>query len=69
MFLKRNHQKLAVYAYSKALTLVCYKITKAFPAEEKFGMIAQMRRAALSIHFNIAEGSSKKSEAERKRFL
>jgi four helix bundle protein len=67
MFLKLNHQKLEVYTYSRALTLACYRITKALPAEEKFGMISQIRRAALSIHLNIAEGASKKSEAERRR--
>jgi four helix bundle protein len=38
------------------------------PAAEKFGMIAQIRRAALSVHLNIAEGASRKSEGERKRF-
>ena len=38
------------------------------PADEKFGMISQIRRAALSVHLNIAEGASRKSEIERKRF-
>jgi four helix bundle protein len=38
------------------------------PADEKFGMISQIRRAALSVHLNIAEGASRKSEIERKRY-
>jgi four helix bundle protein len=45
-----------------------YKLSKAFPFSEKFGMITQTRRAALSVHLNIAEGASRKSEAERKRY-
>jgi four helix bundle protein len=68
MFLTLNHQKLDIYQVSKKFVLECYKLTKAFPADEKFGMISQIRRAALSVHLNIAEGSWRKSEAERKRF-
>ena len=68
MFLKLNHQKLDVYGVSKQFVLECYRLTKSLPMEEKFGMITQIRRAALSVHLNIAEGSSRKSEAERKRY-
>jgi four helix bundle protein len=68
MFLKLNHQKLDVYQASRAFVFECYKLTKALPVEEKFGMISQIRRAALSVHLNIAEGASRKSEAERKRY-
>ena len=39
-----------------------------FPVEERYGMITQIRRAALSVHLNIAGGCSRKSETERKRF-
>jgi four helix bundle protein len=68
MFLQLNHQKLDVYSFSKAFVLECYKLTKYLPPDERFGMISQIRRAALSVHLNIAEGASRKSEAERKRF-
>ncbi|MEO5942220.1 MAG: four helix bundle protein [Ferruginibacter sp.] len=69
MFLTLNHQKLEVYAASKAFTLECYRFTKQLPADEKFGMISQIRRAALSVHLNIAEGASRKSIVERKRYF
>ncbi|MEO8820714.1 MAG: four helix bundle protein [Ginsengibacter sp.] len=68
MFLKLNHQKLDVYTYSKRFVIECYKLTKQLPSDEKFGMISQIRRAGLSVHLNIAEGSPRKSEVERKRY-
>lgn len=68
MFLSLNHQKLDIYAASKLFVYECYKLTKHLPSEEKFGMISQIRRAALSVHLNIAEGASRRSEAERKRY-
>jgi four helix bundle protein len=68
MFLTLNHQKLEIYSASKSLVAEAYKLTKQLPADEKFGMTSQIRRAALSVHLNIAEGSSRKSELERKRY-
>jgi four helix bundle protein len=68
MFLTLNHQRLQIYTVSKQFVLACYKLSNNLPVDEKFGMISQIRRAALSVHLNIAEGSSRKSEAERKRF-
>jgi four helix bundle protein len=68
MFLKLNHQKLDLYGYSRKFVLECYKLTNQLPPEERFGMVTQIRRAALSVHLNISEGASRKSEAERKRF-
>ena len=69
MFIKLNHQNLEVYAASKLLTIECYKFTNQLPAHEKFALISQIRRAALSIHLNIAEGSSRSSKIERRRYF
>ena len=69
MFLQLNHQKLDVYTFSKQFVLECYKLTKILPSEERFSMCSQVRRAALSVHLNIAEGASRKSEVERKRYF
>src|SRR5204863_6016306 len=68
MFLPLAHTRLDVFVVSKQFALACYKATKVFPSEEKFSMIQQIRRAALSVHLNVAEGCSRKSVAERKRF-
>ena len=68
MFLHLNHQKLKVFSASREFVLECYKLTNSFPGEEKFGMISQIRRAALSVHLNIAVWCSRKSETERKRY-
>ena len=69
MFLQLNHQKLQIYSVSRQFVLECYRLTQILPSDEKFGMISQIRRAALSVHLNIAEGASRKSEAERKRYF
>lgn len=68
MFLTLNHQRLEIYSASRELIFECYRLTLMLPGEEKFDMISQLRRAALSIHLNIAEGASRKSEPERKRY-
>ena len=68
MFLTLNHQKLDVYTASKKLVYECYLLTQKLPSEEKYSMCSQIRRAALSVHLNIAEGASRKSAQERKRY-
>lgn len=69
MFLNLAHTKLNVFQFSRSLALECYKVTKFFPQDEKLAMTQQIRRAALSVHLNLAEGCSRKSGLERKRFL
>lgn len=68
MFLQLNLKNLRLYKLSREMVKACYEITKQLPSEEKFNLISQIRRAALSIKLNVAEGSSRKSELERKRY-
>jgi four helix bundle protein len=68
MFLNLGHKNLQVYALSRHLMKVCYRITLLLPPEEKFNLVQQIRRAALSVKLNIAEGASRRSVSERKRF-
>lgn len=51
------------------LTYKVYELTKSFPGEEKFGLISQMRRSAVSIASNIAEGAGRNTNGEFKQFL
>ena len=65
----RNFRKLNIWLNGILLVKKVYKLTKKFPSIEKFGLANQMQRAAVSIPSNIAEGSSRNSEIEFKRFL
>jgi len=65
----QNYKNLAVYKEAEILILGIYDITKKFPQEEVYSMTQQMRRAALSIGANIAEGTGRKSDADFLRFL
>jgi len=62
-------QDLDVFKKSHALVLKIYKETTKFPADEKYGLVSQMRRAAYSIPMNITEGSGRKSKKELIHFL
>ena len=68
MFLQLKHTGLEVFKFSQELVLECYRLTKLFPEIEKFSLTSQIRRAALSAHLNVAEGCSRRSVNERKRF-
>ena len=63
-----SHKKLDVYLLSLKLVKDIYKVTGQFPQEEKFGLISQLRRAAVSVCSNIAEGAARRSKLEKKRF-
>lgn len=63
-----SFEKLIVWQKSKILTVFIYKITKLFPDEEKFGLVSQMRRCAISISSNLAEGSGRNQAKDKARF-
>lgn len=65
----KNFKNLKVWQKGFQIATSTYKITKKFPAEEKFGLTSQMNRASISITSNIAEGSSRRSEKDYFRFL
>jgi four helix bundle protein len=65
----KPHKKLNAWIKSFNLVKELYSTTKLFPAEEKFGLISQIRRAAVSVPVNIAEGSARKGKKEFIHFL
>lgn len=69
MFIELKHKSLEVYQAVRDLAKEIYKVSMKLPAEEKFNMVQQIRRAALSAKLNLAEGSTRRSEVERKRYL
>lgn len=64
----KTFEDLIVWKKSHDLVLEVYRITKDFPSEEKFGLVSQMRRAAVSIPANIAEGFKKKGSKDKINF-
>jgi len=64
-----NYKDLVVWQKSIAFVSEVYVLTKKLPADERFSLIDQMRRAAVSIPSNIAEGHARKSSADFARFL
>ncbi len=63
------YRNLKVWQLGKELTIDIYNITKLFPAEERFGLISQINRAAVSIPSNLAEGLSRTSNKEQIHFI
>jgi four helix bundle protein len=65
----QRFEDLIFWQKSHALTLRVYKLTTAFPKHEMFGLTTQMRRAAVSVAANIAEGFSKRGRSDKARFM
>ena len=64
-----SYRDLIVWRKSMDLTVMIYSLTRSFPAEERFGITSQMRRAASSIPANIAEGQARRTTGEFLRSL
>ena len=65
----QDYRNLKVWQRSHQLTLEVYQMTNDFPADERFGLTSQIRRCALSVPSNIAEGSARGSDADFSRFI
>ena len=64
-----SYQTLNVYKDAKALVVAVYTLLKQYPSEERYALCDQIRRAAISITSNIAEGMSRYSDKEKAHFL
>ncbi|MFL5486830.1 MAG: four helix bundle protein [Gemmatimonadaceae bacterium] len=65
----KSYRDLRVWNTAMALTLEVYRITESFPLRERFGLTSQLRRAAVSVPSNIAEGHARATRGEYKNFL
>jgi len=64
-----DYRALDVWKLAHSLTVSVYRTTAAYPSDERFGLVAQTRRAATSIPSNIAEGAGRFSDRDNRRFL
>jgi len=65
----KSYRDLLIWQKGIQLTVLIYRISKAFPREEIYGLTSQMRRCAVSIPSNIAEGAGRLNTPEYKQFL
>ena len=67
--MSRDHRKLSVFTLADALIVRLYAETAIFPADERFGLRTQVRRAALSVPVNIVEGCARRTTREYLQFI
>jgi len=66
--LVKAHKKLNAWKEAIILVEIVYEVTASLPAEERYGLVSQMRRAAISVPSNIAEGAARQSKKESIQF-
>lgn len=65
----RPHEKLDVWKKAIEMVTLVYEVTKHFPTDERYGLTSQIRRCAVSIPANIAEGAARQTDKEFHQFL
>lgn len=65
----RNFRSIKAWQFADDLAVAVYRATEAFPSEERYGLVSQMRRSAVSVPANIAEGATRQSLREYVQFL
>jgi four helix bundle protein len=65
----KDHKELEAWKRAMRLAREVYRVSSGFPKEEQFGLLPQLRRAAVSVPSNIAEGAARNSDKELVRFL
>ncbi len=66
---RQRYRELIAWQKAMELSKEIYRVTRCFPDEERFGLVSQLRRAAVSIPSNIAEGQGRLTTGEFKQFL
>lgn len=66
---KYNFEYLEIYQLANAFAVLIYSTTRVFPQDEVFGLVSQIRRAAVSVLLNIVEGSGRSSNKDYSRFI
>jgi four helix bundle protein len=65
----KPHERLDAWKYAMELVEEIYRMTSSFPSHEQYGLVSQMRRAAVSVPSNLAEGAARDGSREFARFL